>query len=101
MHINEFKDYQRTELQYLIDSDYISINDGFLKWKNPARIKILYELYHSNVISMYRLSDILQAEVKLMHQENLVVFESSLFSKSEQDMFDYFLVILKKLRVNS
>ncbi|MBS4204315.1 hypothetical protein [Lederbergia citrea] len=91
VHIDEFKDYQRTELQYLIDSDYISINDGFLMWKNPARIKILYELYHYNVISMYRLSDMLQAEVKLMHQENLVVFESSLFSKSEQDMFDYYL----------
>ncbi|MEC1438664.1 hypothetical protein P9D57_07795 [Bacillus sonorensis] len=91
VHIDEFKDYQRTELQYLIDSNYISINNGFLMWKNPARIKILYELYHYNVISMYRLSDRLQAEVKLMHQENLVVFESSLFSKSEQDLFDYYL----------
>lgn len=91
VNIDEFKDYQRTELQYLIDNDYISIIDGFLRWKNPLRIKILYELYHYNVISMYRLQDVLQAEVKLMYQENKVEFESTLFSKSEQDMFDYYL----------
>lgn len=91
VHIDEFKDYQRAEVQYLIDSDYISTQDGLLVWKNPKRIKILYELYHLNVISMYRLPDTLQEEVKLMHQENLVAFESSLFSKSEQDMFDYYL----------
>jgi hypothetical protein len=91
VHIDEFKDYHKTELQYLIDNDYVSINNGLIMWKNPFRIKILYELYHYNVISMYRLSDMLQAEVKLMHQENLVVFESSLFSKSEQDLFDYYL----------
>ena len=91
VHIDEFKDYQRTDLQNLINNNYISINDGFLRWKNPARIKILYELYHYNVISMYRLPDVLQIEAKLMHQENLVDFESTLFSKSEQDMFDYYL----------
>ncbi|WP_255295458.1 hypothetical protein [Bacillus cereus] len=89
--IDEFKDYQRTELQYLIDNDYVSIIDGFLGWKNPLRIEILYELYHYNVISMHRLNDSQQAEVKLMHQENKVDFESTLFSKSEQDMFDYYL----------
>ncbi|MGG0837864.1 hypothetical protein ABE057_11920 [Bacillus paralicheniformis] len=91
VHIDEFKDYQRTELQYLIDNEYISINNGILKWSNPERVKILYELYHYDVISMYRLPDILQAEVNLMHQENLVRFESSLLTKSEQDMIDYYL----------
>lgn len=53
--------------------------------------KILYELYRYNVISMYRLHDTLQAEVKLMHEENKVEFGSALFSKLEQDMFDYYL----------
>lgn len=89
--IDEFEDYQKTKLQYLINNDYISIIDRFLRWKNPLRIKILYELYHYNVISMYRLHETLQAEVKLMHQENKVAFESALFSKLEQDMFDYYL----------
>ncbi|HDR7806283.1 TPA: hypothetical protein QCY07_004313 [Bacillus cereus] len=89
--IDEFEDYQKTKLQYLIDNDYISIIDGFLRWKNPLRIKILYELYRYNVISMYRLHDTLQVEVKLMHQENKVEFGSALFSKLEQDMFDYYL----------
>lgn len=89
--IDEFEEYQKTELQYLIDNNYIAIIDGFLRWENPLRIKILYELYHYNVISMYRLHDTLQAEVKLMHQENKVEFESTLFSKLEQDMFDYYL----------
>lgn len=90
VHIDEFKDYQRKELQYLIDNDYISIDNGFLRWKNSARIKILYELFHYNVISIYRLPDVLQTEAKLMHQENLVEFKSTLFSESEQDMFDYY-----------
>lgn len=91
VHIDEFKDYQKPALKYLKDNGYIYINDGFLNWKNPARIKIIYELYHYNVISMYRLSDELQEEAMLMYQENLVEFESSLFTKSEQDMFDYYL----------
>ncbi|MGN4472957.1 hypothetical protein ACTFQ8_11365 [Bacillus cereus group sp. MYBK40-2] len=89
--IDEFEDYQKTELQYLVNNDYISIIDGFLRWKNPLRIEILYELYHYNVISMHRLHDTLQSEVKLMHQENKIEFESTLFSKLEQDMFDYYL----------
>ncbi|PEN60424.1 hypothetical protein CN540_03910 [Bacillus toyonensis] len=91
VNIDEFKDYQKTELQYLVDNDYLSIIDGFLRWKNPLRIKILYGLYHYNVISMYRLPESLQAEVKLMHRENKIEFESTLFSKPEQDMFDYYL----------
>ncbi|PFE58035.1 hypothetical protein CN316_30630, partial [Bacillus cereus] len=44
--IDEFEDYQKSELQYLIDNEYVAIIDGFLSWKNPLRIKILYELYH-------------------------------------------------------
>ncbi|MBJ7961763.1 hypothetical protein JDS77_29655 [Bacillus cereus group sp. N28] len=91
VNIDEFKDYQRTNLQYLINNDYISSINGFLRWKNPLRIQILHELYHYNVISMYRLDDALQTEVKLMHQENKVDFESTLFSKPEQNMFDYYL----------
>ncbi|PFI03170.1 hypothetical protein [Bacillus cereus] len=91
VHIDEFEEYQRTELQYLVDNNYISIIDGFLSWKNPLRIQILCELYRNNVISMYRLDHILQAEVKLMHMENKIKFESTLLSKSEQDMFDYYL----------
>lgn len=91
VHIDEFNDYQKIELQYLVDNNCINIHDGFLMWKNLGRIRVLYELYHFNVISMYRLPDRLQAEVELMHQADLVVYESSLFTKSEQDMFDYYL----------
>lgn len=91
VNIDEFEDYQKTELQYLVNNNYISIIDGFLRWKNPLRIEILYELYHYNVISVHRLHDTLQVEIKLMHQENKIEFESTLFSRLEQDMFDYYL----------
>ncbi|MGX5622231.1 hypothetical protein ACWKS7_27205 [Bacillus cereus] len=91
VNIDEFEDYQKTNLQYLINNNYISNIEGFLRWKNPLRIEILHDLYHKNVISMYRLDDALQAEVKLMHQENKVNFGSTLFSKPEQDMLDYYM----------
>lgn len=91
VNIDEFEDYQKTNLQYLVNNNYISNIEGFLRWKNPLRIEILHDLYHKNVISMYRLDDALQAEVKLMHQENKVNFGSTLFSKPEQDMLDYYM----------
>lgn len=49
------------------------------------------DLYKNEVVIYKRLPKILQIELDNLISEGLVVMQSSLFSKLEQDYFDYYL----------
>lgn len=88
----EFHSYQKEKVKDLIDLGYIKIDiNGFIRWTNPIRIKVLYELYYNEVVSYYRMQSKIRDEIDSMLEEGLVYFESSLFSKPEQDYFNYYL----------
>lgn len=89
---NSYEEYQKPRLNYLIDKGFIFIDShDFIQISNPARIIILKDLYNNEVASFYRYSFELRQEAQQMGIENIVFFKSSLFSKPEQDYFNYFL----------
>lgn len=89
---NDYKDPQKVLLNKLIKNKLIHIDDnGSIQIENPARVVILKDLYVNKVGSFYHYPDILQQEVKQMEIEKIILFDNALFSKPEQDYFNYYL----------
>ncbi len=89
---NNYEEYQKPKLNYLIDKGFIIINDkGFIQIENLERLFVLKDLHDNEFASLYRYPIEFQKEVLKMSNENIVFFESSLFSKTEQSYFNYFL----------
>lgn len=87
-----YEEHQKPRLNYLIDKGFIFVDShDFIQITNPTRITILKDLYNNEVASFYRYSFEFRQEAQQMKIENIVFFKSSLFSKSEQDYFNYFL----------
>lgn len=89
---NNYEEHQKPQLNYLISKNFISVdNDGFIVITNTERVLILKDLYENEFASFYRYPVEFQREVLQMANENIILFESSLFSKTEQAYFNYFL----------
>ena len=89
---SNYEEHQKPELNYLITKGFISVDENdFIQIINDARVIILKDLYSNEVASFYRYSLDLRQEAQQMATENIVFFESSLFSKPEQAYFNYFL----------
>lgn len=92
VYFSNYEEYQKPQLNYLIEKGFISIDgSGFIQVTNIERILILKDLYDNEVASLYRYPTDFQNEAKRMESENIILFESSLFSKPEQLYFNYFL----------
>ena len=89
---NNYEDHQNPRLNYLIEKGFISVDiNDFIEITNPVRVQIFKDLYENEVGSFYHYPIDYQKEVNQMVAENIVNFESSLFSKPEQAYFNYFL----------
>lgn len=87
-----YADYQKEQINYLIDKEFISIDNlGFIQLNNLERILILKDLNDNEVGAFYRYPKDFKNEVIKMESENIIFFDSSLFSKPEQSYFNYFL----------
>lgn len=89
---NDYPEYAKKDLEWLIKEKLIFENDkGFLKIKNKERIMIYEELHYKEVISYWRKSEKIRNEIKQMIKEDRIEIGSSLFSKNEQDYFNFYL----------
>ena len=89
---NSYEEHQKPQLNYLIDKKYIHVdNNNFIQITNIDRVIILRDLYENEFASFYHYPKAFQVEAKQMETQNLVFFESSLFSKQEQSYFNYYL----------
>jgi hypothetical protein len=92
VNFNSYADYQKPKLNYLIEKGMICLDENnYILVTNPLRIIILKDLYDNEFASFYHYKNILQEEAKRMADENMIVFESSLFAKPEQSYFNYYL----------
>lgn len=92
VYFNSYEEHQKPELNYLIAKGFISIDgSGFIQIINVKRLLILKDLYDNEVASFYRYPIEFQIETKQMELENIILFDSSLFSKPEQAYYNYFL----------
>ncbi len=89
---NNYEEHQKPQLKYLLDKGFINVDDnGFIQITNTERLFVFKDLYDNEFASFYRYPLEFQKEVLQMASENIVLFESSLFSKIEQSYFNYFL----------
>ncbi len=92
VYFSNYEEHQKPQLNYLIDKGFISIDgSGFIQVTNLERLLIFKDLYDNEVASFYRYPTNFQDEAKRMASEDIILFESSLFSKPEQSYFNYFL----------
>lgn len=92
VNFNSYEDYQKPQINYLIDKGFILLDsNNDIQMKNLPRVLILKDLCDNEVASFYRYPAEFQEEIQQMAVEEIVSFESSLFSKPEQAYFNYFL----------
>ncbi|AXE16818.1 hypothetical protein DR864_03240 [Runella rosea] len=83
---------QRLQLDYLISKGFIRINSkSFIEIANIERFLIFKDLYDNEFASFYIYPIEFKEEILQMESEKIIFFESSLFSKTEQAYFNYFL----------
>lgn len=89
---SNYEEHQKPRLQYLIDKGFIYVDSNdIIQVSNVVRLLIFKDLHDNEYASLYRYPTDFQVEVMKMKNENIVFFESSLFSKPEQSYFNYFL----------
>lgn len=87
---DEIVRYEQKSLNKLINDGYIYIdNEGFIKIKNKVQTLLLKDINNNDVISYWKLNDKQKYEIDLLVKKGLLKFESSLFSKPEQDYLNY------------
>lgn len=92
VNFDNYQEHQKPQLKYLIDKGFICIDQNrFIQITNKERLFVFKDLYDNEFASFYRYPLEFQKEVLQMANENIVFFESSLFSKTEQSYFNYFL----------
>ena len=92
VNFNNYEEHQKPELNFLIDKGYIRIDqENLIQITNIDRVVILRDLYENEFASFYHYPKAFQIEAKKMQSQNLIFFESSLFSKQEQSYFNYYL----------
>lgn len=85
-------EYEQTSLQKLIDEQYIYIDENnYLCITNKIQLALLYDIYLNEVISYWRLQKFQRKEIDKLVDIGLLRFESTLFSKPEQNYLNYFL----------
>ena len=87
-----YEEHQKPRLDYLIENGFIIVDkNDFIQIVNPARVLIFKDLHDNEVGSYYHYPIDFQEEAERMATEDIINFESSLFSKTEQAYFNYFL----------
>ncbi len=92
VNFNNYEELQKPELNFLIDKGYLHIDkNNIIQITNIDRVVILRDLYENEFSSFYHYPKAFQVEARQMQTQNLIFFESSLFSKQEQSYFNYYL----------
>lgn len=89
---DEYHEYERKILDWLIDKKIIIVDkEGYIQIQNINRIIIYKELNEKEVICYWKSSNVKRKELNKMINEGLLDVGTSLFSRNEQDYFNYYL----------
>lgn len=92
LRFENYEEHQKSQLNYLIDKGFIKIDEnGLIEILNYERLFIFKDLYDNEFGSFYHYTRRFQEEVVKMKNENIVYTESTLFAKTEQAYFNYYL----------
>ncbi|QUI24217.1 hypothetical protein HZI73_18815 [Vallitalea pronyensis] len=89
---NDFEEYQLQDMEWLFENNLICEDkEGYLEFIDQKVIYILKELFYEEVINYWHYPDNIRRVIEGLYNQNFVNLKSSLFSKNEQDYFDYYL----------
>jgi hypothetical protein len=87
-----YETHQKPEINYLIEKGFVTKDEqNRLGFANHLRMLILKDLYENEVASYYHFPEEIRLEIDRMFGENIIHYDNSLFSKPEQDYFNYHL----------
>ena len=90
--MDDYPDYCNSQIKWLIDRNYLKLDDeGYIIFRNRLLVMILKDLYFNEVISYWKYPQSGRKIIDELEKNNVVKFESSLFSRPEQDYINYFL----------
>lgn len=89
---DDYSEYDKRDLDWLLQQNLICINnEGYIKISNQERIMIYAELHYKEVINYWKKNPKIKKEIDKMEKEGNIELESSLFSRKEQDYFNFYL----------
>lgn len=92
INIEDYKDYDRKYIQHFIDNKYLKIDDdGNIALCNPNFLSIIGYLDEYDVVSYWYFPKSFRDEIDKMAEEKMIRFSDKLFTKAEQDYFNYYL----------
>jgi hypothetical protein len=90
--LNDYPDYCIARINWLLDNDYLTMDgEENLIFKDMLHILILRDLYINEVISYWKYPASGRKIIDELEKKNVIQFESSLFSRPEQDYINYTL----------
>lgn len=90
--LNDFQKYQIKRIEWLIENKFVCEDkEGYLGFGSYNRIILFRDLYYNEVISYWNSKLELRDEIDKLVNENVLKFDNKLFTKGEQDYFDYHL----------
>lgn len=88
---DDFHDYQKPTIDYLISLDIIENVSEKIQFKDVGQIVLLRHLFSSEALSYYHYDEKLQTIIDDMVSKGWLVRESSLLTKPEASLFNYYL----------
>ena len=88
---DDFQDYQKPTIDHLISLGIIESISGRVHFRSVPQISILKHLHDSEALSYYHYDDDLQEIIDDMVTKGWLVRESSLLTKPESSLFNYYL----------
>lgn len=90
--LSDIPDYNASKVNWLINHKYLFIDEeGYIIFYNKQLIVILYDLYINDVAVYWKYSDYSRRIMDELKNRNIIEFESTLFSRPEQDYINYTL----------
>ena len=91
MKYSDYNIHEQKMIDWLVDKELLTVDNNFIKIKNMTLINIYADLYFNEVINYWRYSKQLRDIVDALIKKEILYSEKTLFSKPEQDYFNYYL----------
>lgn len=91
MKYSDYNIHEQKMIDWLVDKELLAVDNNYIKLKNKPLINIYADLYFNEVINYWRYPKQLRNIVDSLIERGILYSENTLFSKPEQDYFNYYL----------
>ncbi|MDO5003431.1 MAG: hypothetical protein Q4E39_04300 [bacterium] len=91
MKYSDYNIHEQKMIDWLVDKELLAVDNNYIKLKNKPLINIYADLYFNEVINYWRYPKQLRNIVDSLIENGILYSENTLFSKPEQDYFNYYL----------